>query len=211
MSGRTHGWIGVRGMQALIVTITAYGLLIRNVSILVNGVLGLTTTFLPGVLARDHELVLDRDLVRWITLAILLHTIGMAGPYETVWWWDHLRHTLSAGLVAIVGYAVTRAIDVHRDSIYLPPDFRYVFVIVFTLAAGVLWEVMEFVARAVAMWLGHRAILVQYGVGDSVLDLVFDLVGGVLVAFFGGGPADRLASSLDRLFDRVPGSREFGR
>lgn len=199
-------------MQALIVGVGAYGLLIRNVSIVVNAVLGLATTVLPGVLARDHELVLDPDLIRWITLAILLHTIGMAGPYETVWWWDHLTHTLSAALVAIVGYAVTRAIDEHWESIYLPPDFRFVFVLVFTLAAGVLWEVMEFVARALALVFGQRAVLVQYGVADSVLDLVFDLLGGVLVGFLGGGHSDRLTASLERYFDRLPGTdRDPGR
>ena len=199
-------------MQAVIVLLVGYGLLTGNLSVVVNGVLGLATTFLPAVFRRDFDIALDPLLVLWITLAILLHTVGMAGPYDTVWWWDKLTHTLSAALVAGVGYAVTRAIDDYWEELYLPSDFMFVYIILVTMAAGVLWEVVEFVARLGAQTLGQRAVLVQYGLADSILDLLFDALGATIVAFLGQGRFQRLSDSLERALERMYGDdRDLGR
>ena len=192
----------VRGMQAGILALAAYGVLVGNPAIVVNALLGLLATFLPAILRRDFEIAMRTPLVAWIAIAALLHTIGMVGPYESVWWWDHLTHTLSATLVAGVGFAVTRAIDEYWEDIFLPPDFMFVYIVVFTLAAGVLWEVLEFVGREVALLLGNGPILVQYSLEDSVIDLLFDGIGGVLVAAFGQQRFDRLIESLERAIER---------
>lgn len=190
-------------MQAMIAAIAGYGLVIGNLSVAVNGILGLLATFLPAILKRDHQIALDPPIVFWISAAFLLHTVGMTGPYETVWWWDHLTHTLSAALVAGVGFAVTRAIDEHWEEIYLPPDFMFVYIIVFTLAAGVLWEVVEFLGREAAYAMGHGPVLIQYSLADSVVDLIFDGVGGVLAAAFGKNRYDRLIESLEAALERA--------
>ena len=197
--------LAVRGMQAVIAALIGYGLLTRNLSIVVNGSLGLATTFLPAVLKRDYEIAMDPPLVLWITVAILLHTIGMVGPYDTVWWWDNLTHTLSASVVAGVGYAVTRAIDEYWEEIHFPADFMFVYIILFTLAAGVLWEVVEFAGRGLARSIGQDAVLIQYGLADSILDLIFDAVGAVIVGFLGQGRFARLSESLELALERVYG------
>lgn len=174
-----------RALQAFVAGIFGYGVLTRNPSLVVNGLLGLAVTFLPGFLERDLRVPLGPWLTLWVTAAVFLHSVGMLGLYEAVWWYDHLTHVVSAALAAGSGYATVRAIDLHYDEVYLPPRFLFVFVLLFTLAFGVLWEVGEFVARLWAIRTGRTAVLVIYGIEDTMLDLVFDAVGAVLVALFG--------------------------
>lgn len=190
-------------MQALIVALSGYGLLVGNPAVVVNSLLGLAATLVPALLRRDFGIAMETPLVAWIAIAALLHTIGMVGPYEGVWWWDHLTHTLSASLVAGVGFAVTRAIDEYWEDIYLPPNFMFVYIVLFTLAAGVLWEVLEFVGREVALVLGRAPILIQYSLTDTMLDLLFDGAGGIIVAAFGQRRFDRMIDSIERAIERT--------
>ena len=172
------------------------GVVTLNVSVVVNATIGLAVTFLPALLRRDFSLHLSPGVTLWVALAVLLHTIGMAGPYRTVWWYDNLTHGISAALVAGVGYATVSALDEHRSDLDLPGPFLAVFILLLTLAFGVLWEVLEFAAREAAYALDLDPVLVQYGISDTMLDLVFDAVGAVLVAAFGSRHLRRDVSAV---------------
>lgn len=191
-------------MQAVVALILLWGLVRLNVSIVVNASIGLATTVLPGVIERDYQITIGPWLTGLLTLAILLHTIGMIGPYRTVWWWDNMTHTFSASIVAVVGYATTKAVDEHVEAIYLPPNFMVVFVVVFTLAAGVIWELLEFLAHGLAIVFEHEAVLVQYGIRDTAVDLLFDAVGGVIAGIFGAPRIQSLVASIEDALDRGP-------
>jgi hypothetical protein len=71
-------------------------------------------------------------------------------------------------------------------------------------SVGVAWEVLEFAARGLAETLGVDAVLVRYGLEDTVTDLVFDAVGALLVAAFAtrrlGGLVDAATAWLDRVY-----------
>ncbi|MFC6725815.1 hypothetical protein ACFQE1_15855 [Halobium palmae] len=190
-----------RLLQAAIGVVLIAGVALANLGVAVNALISLGVTFLPPVLARDWQVHLDARLTLYIAAAVFLHSLGMLGPYETVFWYDHLTHTLSATVVAGVGYATARAFDEHSDSVHFPPPFLAVYVLLFTLAFGVLWEVLEFGARIGARAIGAEPILVQYGLEDTMLDLVFDTAGAVLVALFGSGALRPLVESLTARFD----------
>ena len=175
------------------------GIATANVSVLINALGALGVTYLPALLRRDWGVRLSPGLTMIVTTAVFLHTVGMLGLYDHVWWYDHLTHTLSASIVAAVGYAGTRALDLYSDSVSFPPRFLSVFLLLFTLALGVFWEVLEFAARLGASAVGAEAVLVQYGLEDTILDLVFDTVGAVLVALFG---TRRLSALVTELHDR---------
>jgi hypothetical protein len=192
-----------RAMQAVIAGILLVGLWERSIAVVVNAVLALAITFLPALLRRDWDVHLDTGLTLWVTLAVLLHTVGMLGFYVTVPWWDNVTHTLSATIVAGVGYATARALDEHTDAIYLPPQFLFVYILLFTMALGVLWEVLEFGAHALTDLIGVEAVLIQYSLEDTLVDLVFDFVGAVLVALFGTQRLQSLVASLADRLDRV--------
>jgi len=104
-------------------------------------------------------------------------------------------------VVAAVGYVTARAVDIHSDDIYLPPQFLFVYVILFTLALGVFWEVLEFAVRVGADVLGFDPVLIQYGLSDSLLDLVFNTVGAVVIGLFAAGLFSGVVDSLVERLD----------
>lgn len=139
----------------------------------------------PAVLARDYDLRLSPGLVFLVALAVFLHAVGIAGPYDSTEWWDHLTHALSAVVVGSIAYATVVALDIHREDLQFPPRFLAVFLLATTLGFGVLWEVLEFGAHALGGVVGAKSVLVVYGVSDVTLDLVYNAVGGVIVATVG--------------------------
>lgn len=194
-------------MQAAILTILLVGSLERNVSVVVNAIFALGITLLPGVLANDFDVHLGSGLSLFITVAVFLHSLGMVGLYDRFWWWDHLTHVLSAALVASIGYATTRALDDYSEAVYFPGEFLAVFVFLFTVALGVLWELAEHVGREVAIAGGFEPVLIVYGLEDTMWDLVFDMVGAVVGAVYAGRKLDatttRFRNYLERASERL--------
>ncbi|ELY82084.1 hypothetical protein [Natrinema pallidum] len=178
-----------------------------NGGIVLNTAVALAVTQLPPLLERDYEIPMDPRLTLWITTAVFLHafgTVGLPGAtktlYSQVWWWDHMTHALSASLVAGAGYATVRALHEHADGIHFPQRFVAVFILLFVLAFGVLWEILEFAIALSAQALGIRAVLTQYGLADTMLDFVFNSIGGLIVALWGGAYlADVTGAIRDRL------------
>lgn len=186
----------VRTMQAGMGVIVAYALVRTEWTLLVNSVVPLAVTFLPALLRREYGYTMDPLLVLWVTLASALHAAGAVGFYGAVGWYDSLTHTVSASLVAVVGYAVARAAERHTGGVSFNDTFRVAFVLLFVLAAGVVWELLEFASGGLALLVGGEAVLAQYGAADIAKDLLFDAVGGLLVAGWSSGRFDGLAHAV---------------
>lgn len=118
----------------------------------------------------------------WTSAALGLHVLGAVYGFYGLWWYDHLTHAVSAGLVVAVLYAVgiplARAAPRRVSSRTL-----HAVSLACLLAAGVGWEVYE-------LYVPH---LVVYGAEDTAKDLLFDVAGWALVA-----PVHR------RLLGRIP-------
>jgi len=180
-----------------------------NVGIIVNSAVAILVTQLPALLERDYGITLDPALTLWITAAAFFHALGTVGfPgaeenfYVTVWWWDHLTHALSSSVVAAVGYTTVRALDEHTTDISIPSRFMFVFLLLFVMAFGVFWEVIEFSITLAASATGNDTILTQFGLRDTMLDLVFDAIGAVLVAIWGTAHLTGVVGHVETLLDR---------
>ncbi|WP_266077995.1 hypothetical protein [Haladaptatus caseinilyticus] len=193
-----------RVMELSLVGIFFIGLYKGNLGIMINSAVAFAIMHIPAIIERDYQIPMDAGLTLWITTAVFLHAVGTLGPYQNVWWWDHVTHVLSASLVAAVGYATVRAVDAHYEDVYLPPRFMFVFILMFVVAFGVIWEVIEFGVSGLAVVFGGRAVLTQYGLDDTMLDLMFDTIGGLITAIWGtaylsdvvGAINDRLDSKM---------------
>lgn len=195
-----------RFMEVVLVAIFVLGVVRGRLGTMVNAAIALGVTFLPAILERDYDIPMDAGLTLWITSAVFLHTVGTLGPYQSRAMimgigWDSVTHTLSASLVAAIGYATTRAIDQHTDEVVLPPRFMFVFILMFVMAFGVIWEVVEFGVAGAASIVGTDSVLTQYGLEDTMRDLMFDLVGGVIVAIWGTAYLTDVVGALERQFD----------
>lgn len=112
----------------------------------------------------------------WFSLAGVLHTAGMLGPYDTVWWWDHLTHTVSAAMVAAVVYAWVLV----RGPASGPVAAGAV-TLGITLVVGGTWELVELLARQVGERIDVEPVLVVYGWRDTAFDIAFDVLGALVV------------------------------
>ena len=197
-----------RVLQFCLVGFVFVGLYEGQLGVVVNAAVGLGVSALPAVLERDYGVPMDPALVLWVTLAVFLHALGTVGIpgtgsfYGNVWWWDHLTHTLSSSVVAAAGYATVRAIEEHTESVYLPGRFIAVFILLFVVAFGVFWEVIEFALGGLGSLLGGTSILTQYGLSDTMLDLLFDALGGLIVAIWGGAYLSDVTGALREKLDR---------
>lgn len=207
-SPRRQGQL-VRVLQLVMVGILAIGLYVGNPGVSVNAAVGLLVTQLPAIIKRRYDVTMNVGIVLWITTAMFLHAFGTLplpgldslSPYQATDWWDHMTHALSSSLVAGTAYAVSRALNEHTDSIVMPPKFIFVYLLLFVMAFGVVWELIEFSIAEGAKLFGIPEVLTQYGLGDTILDLFYNSMGGLLVALFGTvhltGLADQLNERLD--------------
>jgi hypothetical protein len=163
------------------------GLRRRNSGGVVNAILAFAATYFPDVVEHRYDVTFRPWQRVYTAIVMLAHAVGMLGPYDDTWWWDHVTHTLSATLL---GGFVHAAADRRGDD----PRPRVLAVIV---GAGVLWEIMEYAVHAVTDRLGLDPVLIPYSARDTVLDLCFNLLGALFVLAFG----DRLLRNFTRHSD----------
>lgn len=176
-----------RGIRFGLLAVLLVGARRRHLGAVVNATLALLATHLPGHLERHYDVELQPWQRLYVDTAMLTHATGMLGPYDDVWWWDHLTHTHSATLLGGLVHTIAR----RRGRNPRPR------VLAAVILVGVIWELLEYLIRAAADLLDLEPILVTYGEQDTLLDLCFDLLGATLVLALG-----------DRLLQNVIGPRD---
>ena len=196
------------------VAVVIAGVVTDNKTWVPAAVVSLIVTLIPAALKRDLNLVLPPELNFWIVLALFLHVVGgFSNFYNDVPGWDHLTHMMSASLIGGLGLVIVVIVDKYFDSIFLPPRFLALVIVLITMAIGVFWEIMEY---ANDVLVGTE---LQYGLDDSMLDLFFDGAAGFVVAFVGArylslAAADRFVDTMqidqvkDKIKELVQGKRE---
>lgn len=169
-----------RGMQAGMLGVAAAGIATGNYTWVPAAVVSLFVTFIPALVRRDYGIMLPIELNFLIVLALFLHVVGgFSGFYNNVPGWDHITHMMSASLVAMLGFSAVVTIDMYVESLFLPRPFLAFFIVMFTMAFGVLWELMEFANDQLA------GTMLQYSLDDTMVDMIFDGFGGFLIASLG--------------------------
>ncbi|MBZ6495264.1 hypothetical protein [Natrinema longum] len=164
-----------RGVRCALVAVFVAGVRRRDPGAIVNAVVAFAATYVPRIVERVYGLEFRPWQRAYAAVAMLTHAIGMLGPYDDVWWWDHLTHAHSATLVGSAAFVAARR---RGDD----PRPRVVAVVA---VAGLCWELLEYAIHAIANRLGLEPVLVTYGKTDTALDLLFNLVGAVLVLLLG--------------------------
>lgn len=172
----------VRLLQVGLLVIAGYGFYRGELGVVVNGLVPFGVTLVPALLRRDTSVSMDTAHVLWISVAVFVHAVGALGPYGSVPWYDSVAHALSSAIVAGAGYATVKAVDRNSERTNLPAELQFAFILIFVMAFGVLWEVIEFGTGLAAELFGGETVLAQYGVSDVVNDLVFNQVGALVVA-----------------------------
>ncbi|MGM0770437.1 MAG: hypothetical protein ACQESU_02375 [Halobacteriota archaeon] len=193
-------------MQVSLFILMITSIVTKDIHSALNAMLGLIITFLPSIITHRFNVPLDPGLALWITLAIYMHALGTFAFYEYITIWDNITHALSASVIAAGGYVIIRAIDIYYDDIEIPPRWLFLFILLFIIATGILWEIMEFLTDELAAELGYKAVLTQNGINDTMRDLLFNIIGATLAATWGtvylSEISHRLAHKLEEFSNR---------
>ncbi|TFG67167.1 MAG: hypothetical protein E4H25_07830 [Methanomassiliicoccus sp.] len=169
-----------RIMQTGMVAIALVGIITANYTWVPAALISLAISTIPAILRKDLRLVLPLELNFWIVIALFLHVAGgFSGFYDSVPGWDHLTHAMSSSLIAALAFVVVVALDKYSDRIFLPRPFLAMFISMFTMAIGVVWELMEYANDKLS---GSH---LQYSLSDTMVDLFFDALAGLIVAIVG--------------------------
>jgi hypothetical protein len=190
-----------RFFQACLVILFIFGVLSRDLHILLRAFLALIITFVPAFMRHRHNLHLDPSLTLWITIAVFLDALGTFWLYDNLARWDNLTHAVSSSTIAAAGYVIVRAIDIYDSEINIPPGTMFIFIPLFILSTGVMWEILEFITDELALMFGIRAFLVQHGINDTMGDMLFNLIGSIVVALWGTFYLNNLSYKIAEIFE----------
>ncbi|MED3910970.1 hypothetical protein P4597_17720 [Peribacillus simplex] len=96
-------------------------------------------------------------------------------------WWDTFLHLLSGSLLAFTGIALYERLVYRNAGKEISPWFVFLFTLSFSALGGVIWEIYEFSSD-------HLFGMTLQGGGnkDTMIDLIADTVGGLIIAVWAG-------------------------
>lgn len=190
--------LAAHALQLLLAGIVVYVALVeQNVGLTINAGLPFLIALVPLYVRWRHGYRLNAVLTLLIVGGAAFHSVGSLGLYRSIGWFDQVAHGVAGALVAGLGYALVQVIETQHDQVAIPPKLRFVFIVVFAIAVGAAWEIVEFSLELASEALGGEALLAQYDLADVVLDLQFDVVGAVIVGLWGTSYFDELRTLLD--------------
>jgi uncharacterized membrane protein YjdF len=170
--------------QALIAANGIYALLTGRYGEMFTAFFMLGLTVVPYVAADRLGIRFPWFVFFLIALSLWLHIAGyVQGWYVTLYpYYDKIAHLVSGVSVALIGFLGVIFLERYWHM-RLTPLFVAGFTVIFGLALGAVWEIYEFMVDQV--FGGSLNGPMQNDLGDTMLDLIFVLVGSAAVALVG--------------------------
>ena len=172
------------GLCALVLVAAGVFLLRGDLSSAVSATLIFFLMLAPTIAKERYRLYLPFKLELAIVLFIFLTLFlgSVAQFYDWIPFWDKFLHFQSGLLLGATGYVLVYILNEHKKiHLNLSPGFVSLFAVTFSISMGVVWEVFEFTSDLIlgsTLWQG-------VGVTDTMLDLIADGVGALIISIAG--------------------------
>ena len=172
-------------MQALILLTSVYSFHIGYYAGTFFGLVAVGLSLIPTLVHRKMHIVVPWEITFLIALTLFLHI----GGYSYLWyldhypWYDKFAHLIASMTVAMLGFLVVLIMMRVSTGLQFERWQIFFFIVIFTLAFGAIWEIWEFTLDTLA-----RAYLtkpLQHSNTDTMIDLITDLGGAIIVATLG--------------------------
>jgi len=144
-------------------------------------ILTLGLTFLPSFLEKrlkiDYPEEFEIIILAFLFASLFLGEINLF--YKKFWWWDIFIHGLSAVIMGMLAFSLVYILN-KEGKIKLKPSFIALFSFCFATAAGVIWEIFEFIMDRT---LGVN--MQKSGLMDTMGDLIIDTIGALFISLIG--------------------------
>ena len=172
-------------MQALIIMTAVYSFHIGYYAGTFFGLVAVGLSLIPTLVHRKVHIVVPWEVTFLIALTLFLHIAG----YSYYWYvnlypyYDKFAHLIASITVALLGFLAVLIIMRVSNGLQFERWHIFFFIVIFTLALGVIWEIWEFTLDSLA---GASPIQpLQLSNTDTMLDLIADLGGGIIIAVLG--------------------------
>jgi membrane associated rhomboid family serine protease len=156
------------------------------------------------IFVRHARYIMVGILLVFTLAAVLLGEVF--DLYNKIWWWDDALHGLSGIIFGLLGLFVVYGIN-RRADMRIVPSFVALFVVCFAMAAGVVWEIFEFVSdvsfkTTMQQWNEPKDAIVigkdyqGMGLRDTMSDLIVASIGALAAGLFSYVAYDRRRSTL---------------
>jgi hypothetical protein len=143
-------------------------------------------TLVPALLFRRYRMIIppEFELVAALFNFLSLFLGSALDFYYHFWWWDLVLHAASGFLLGIIGFVMLYVLNrTDRLPAGMRPSFIALFGVTFAVTLGVVWEIFEFACDRMWPYLNMQSN--ETGVVDTMVDLIVDLIGAVVVAVMG--------------------------
>jgi hypothetical protein len=143
---------------------------------------GIVCGAVPLLLALFTKLQFNLPIViSYLIFLVGSQYFGSILSWYGLGWWDTFMHLLSGAILAFSGIALYERL-IHRNAgDEISPWFVFIFTLSFAALGGVLWEVYEFSSDQF-----FDMTLQGGGNSDTMVDLVADTIGGLIIAGWAG-------------------------
>jgi len=172
-------------IQALIVLTSIYSFHIGYYAGTFFGFVAVGLSLIPTLVRRKVHIVVPWEVTFFIGLTLFLHI----GGYSYHWYldlypyYDKFAHLIASITVALLGFLAVLITMRVSTNLQLERWEIFFFIVIFTLAFGAIWEIWEFTMDTLVGTYLTKPL--QQGNTDTMIDLITDLGGGIIVAVMG--------------------------
>jgi hypothetical protein len=172
-------------MQALIVFTAVYSFYIGYYAGTFFGFIAVGLSLIPTLVHRKVHIVVPWEVTFLIALTLFLHI----GGYSYHWYldlypyYDKFAHVIASMTIALLGFLAVLILMRASNNLQFERWHIFFFIVIFTLAFGAIWEIWEFTLDTLVG--SYLTKPLQQGNTDTMLDLITDLCGGLIIAVLG--------------------------
>ena len=172
-------------MQALIILTAVYSFHIGYYAGTFFGLVAVGLSLIPTLVHRKVHIVVPWEVTFLIALTLFLHIAGYSYHlYVDLYpYYDKVAHLIASITVALLGFLAVLIIMRISNGLQFERWHIFFFIIIFTLAFGAIWEIWEFTLDSLAG--AYLTKPLQQNLTDTMLDLITDLGGGIIIAVMG--------------------------
>jgi hypothetical protein len=173
-------------MQFVILMTVVSSLVTGNFFVSISGTIVLFVSCLPYYFERKTHIVIPWWVTFFIAFSLYLHIAGYSmGWYESGYpYYDKFAHLISSMTVAMLMFLLVLILN-RYENIRFSRIMIFFSVFLFTLALGSIWEIIEFSIDQVFGNRLHFSTMLQHGLDDTMSDLIFNMIGGLIIASIG--------------------------
>ncbi|HSU72804.1 MAG TPA: hypothetical protein VLJ21_03065 [Candidatus Binatia bacterium] len=162
-------------------------LILQGDSLGLLALIAFVVTFIPTFLRAKYDIQVPWWIESLIVLGFFLDVVigSEFAVYTNITGFDWITHLLGTFIISIIALSIVYSLKV-TGNIKVSHNMIWWFVVVFALAVGAFYEIIEFVTDQIL------ATNSQISLVNTMIDLINDFIGGIVTATWGSYYLKRL-------------------